>query len=204
MKLSDVIAIEAGTSEGAQKAWDTRGRGRKEQEKKGRPEPKNNPDPAGNVERQKVQQIKQKGVGKPKQAQAPQLSDRAMKAKENYVPITKEKYGIAMQFQQKFADSIGGQVVTDNAPFDVVKGKTAFEVKTIQNSKKDRIEMRPDSKAKKLSAIRKLKMQAYTIGFDIRQGKEAIYIRKGVGAFRFGSMTKIKTMDDLKSFIKFK
>lgn len=183
----DKHSLNAGTSEGATKAWDSRGRGRKEKDKKGKPNAKTKPET--------------KPVGKDGEKE---LSERAQRAKENYVPLTKEKYQLAMQFQNKFAKAIGGQVITNNQPFDVVKGNTVFEVKTIQNGKADRIEMRPDSRKNKETMIRRNKLKAFTVGFDIRQGKEAIYIKPGVGAFRFVTMEKVNTLEEALSVIKSK
>lgn len=90
-------------------------------------------------------------------------------------------------------------MVPNNQPFDVVVGRAAIEVKVFVDQKNDKITMHPESLARKVSAARKLKVQAHTVVFDTRSGKPTIYYRKGVGSFRVGSLEKVESLKELRS-----
>lgn len=112
------------------------------------------------------------------------------RAKLSYVPATKEMQDKGDAWGKKIAQTVGGTLTADNSPADLIRGKHAIEVKTIQSSKKDRVEMRPDSRAKKEAFVRENGMHGHTVAIDLRGGKPQIYYHDGFGAFRFGSMEK--------------
>jgi hypothetical protein len=122
---------------------------------------------------------------------------RNVTAKLSYVGLTKEKEKLASEWEEKIRKTIGGQHTADNAPADIVKGEHAVEVKTNQASKKDRIEMRPDSRERKEALAKEQNMKGHTIGVDLRGGKPVIYYRSGFGAYRYGSMERV-TLAQLK------
>lgn len=123
------------------------------------------------------------------------------RAKLSYVPATKQMQETGDAWQNKLASVIGAESTADNMPFDLHIAGNGIEVKTIQTSKKDRIEMRPDSRVRKEEYAKQNGVKAHTVGVDLRGGKPVIYYKEGVGAFRFGSMERV-TMQQLK--LKFK
>ena len=130
-------------------------------------------------------------------------SPRALRALESYVPLTKEKMKVALDYQTKLAEALGFGVTHNNAPFDVIKGDIAFEVKTIQDAKDSRIHMRKDSRERKEKLASEHNLRIYTVAFDLREAEEpTIYIRRGVGAFAFSQMEKVGTLEGIKNFIR--
>lgn len=123
------------------------------------------------------------------------------RAKLSYVPATKAMQDKGDEWGQKIRDTVGGKLTTNNSPADIVKGNHAIEVKTIQSSKKDRVEMRPDSRAKKEAFVKENGMKGHTVAIDLRGGKQTIYYHEGFGAFRFGSMEKV-SLTALKAKLK--
>lgn len=114
-----------------------------------------------------------------------QLSDRAKRALETYVPVNSAKIQLALESQTLIASAIGGTVTRDNAPFDVVKGKNAIEVKTIfPGVKNNKITMHPESRVRKEKFARKEKMKPYTVIVDRRDN--SVHVAEGVKSFRLG------------------
>lgn len=124
-----------------------------------------------------------------------------LRAKLSYVPATKAMQDKGDEWQHKIAKAIGGKETSDNMPMDVMKGKHGVEVKTIQTSKKDRVEMRPDSRARKEAHAKQYGLKAHTVAVDLRSGRPAIYYKQGIGAYRFGSMERV-TLSQLKDKFK--
>lgn len=132
----------------------------------------------------------------------PKEKDKSERAKASYVMVTKEKYQKAMRNEQRVAAVVGGRSIPDNEPFDVEKGKLAFEVKTIIEGKNDKITMHPESLARKVKEARKRGLETFTVAIDERGGKRQVYFKEGLGAFRLGSMEKLSSISDLKKRIK--
>lgn len=158
--LASILAY--GTSEGLQKAWDSRGRGRKEHES----------------------------------------DDRSARAKTSYVKCTAEKQRLAEESEKIVAFAIKGQRTADNAPFDILKGNRAVEVKTIfPGVKNDKITMHRESRLRKEEFASKHKLQAYTVVIDRRTNK--LYFAEGVKSYRLnkGKIREV-TFRELKSILK--
>jgi len=111
---------------------------------------------------------------------------RAERAKQSYNPVTKEKKRIATENELKLAKSIKGKQTPDNAPFDVIRGGHAIEVKTIVAGKNDKITMHPESRNRKLESAKKNGYKMHTVVFDARNNK--LYYSEGVGSYRLGGM----------------
>ncbi len=123
------------------------------------------------------------------------LSDKARRAKATHKTSTAAVQQQAENNEPKLAQAIGGQRSADNAPYDVVKGKHAIEVKTIVRGKNDKITMHPDSLARKTAAATKYGLTSHTVVFDDRV--KSIYYRQGIGSFRLSGMKKV-SLGDLK------
>lgn len=126
----------------------------------------------------------------------------AVRAKLSYVPATKERQQIADEWQNRLAKTLGGHVTPNNAEVDIIRGKNGIELKTVQVSKKDRVEMRPDSRQRKEEWLKNSGMKGHTVAIDLRSGKPEIYYREGFGAFRFGQMEKLPSFAALKTKLK--
>lgn len=170
MILSNTVDIfAAGTHEGAEKAWDTRGRGTKDKES----------------------------------------TDRAKRALATHVPATAAKQRVAEANELIIAKAIGGKQLTDNSPFDVLKGKIGIEIKSVfPGVKNDKITMHPESRDRKLLAIKLMKLEkAVTVICDMRNSK--FYVGEGVKSFRFGPKAlaggqgvKEVGLKDLRKYVK--
>lgn len=123
------------------------------------------------------------------------LSDRARRALASYVPADRPKHMLAERNEKLLASLIKGQQTANNSPFDVLKGNSAIEVKTLTVQKNDKITMHPESLARKIKAARQGGLVPFTVVFDNRKGKSDVYYRKGVGSFRIGKMEKVNLED---------
>lgn len=120
------------------------------------------------------------------------LNERARRAKETHVPVTKRMRVGARTVQQQIADAIPGAVnIPDNEPFDVHIGNDhLIEVKSVWKAKNDKITVHPPSLQNKKDMIEKHKgAKPSTIIVDERVKPAKVYHREGVGSFRFGGMT---------------
>lgn len=130
-------------------------------------------------------------------------TERRERAREAYNGVDKEKWAIAHQSELSLAAAIGGERVANNAPFDVVKGKTAFEVKTIVGGKNDKITMHPDSRRRKLREVRrKGYKQVFTVVIDARKTPPRVYMAKGLGSFRLRNMQQMGSLRELARKLK--
>lgn len=128
-------------------------------------------------------------------------AERIRRAKENYSPATKAKQDLANLNEGRLARMLGGKQTPNNQEFDVLIGtKTKhnhmIEVKTVIGAKEDRVPMRKDSRLRKEkfhAKHRRVNKDArmHTVAIDVRGKKPQLYHREGVGAYRFGSMTKV-------------
>lgn len=128
--------------------------------------------------------------------------DKVRRAKESHVKQTPESIFESKQNEERVADVLNGTHVNDNNEFDVLKGKFAIEVKTLNpgdghpkitmHSDKER-----DSLDKKWAYVDKYHVLPYAVAVDCRKGydKPVYYIRCGLGSFVLSSMTQIDPME---------
>ena len=129
-------------------------------------------------------------------------SERSTRAKSTHIPATRAVHKAALANQSKLANHIEGQEIVDNKPFDVVYKDTGIEVKTLLQQKNDKLTMHPSSLARKLREAKKAGMKkVFTVAFDMRPGKNDVYVKEGLGSFRLTTMTKVKDMNELKGII---
>ena len=132
---------------------------------------------------------------------------RSERAKETYVRQTSARWHVAAMSEQLVAKAVGGHStgMTDHKwnPFDVIKGKVGVEVKTLlPGAKNDKITMHPKSRRRKLEEAEKMGFKkAYTVAIDLRADKAVVYIKKGLGSFRLGSMTNVGSFKGLRQYI---
>jgi predicted N-acetyltransferase YhbS len=128
-------------------------------------------------------------------------ADRVARAKASYNPATKNKHRLADSMQTKVALLIGGKETPDNAPFDVIKGNHAIEVKTVIGSRNDKITMHPESLSRKVEEAERNGYQTHTVVIDVRAGRSAYYYKEGLGSFRFGDQGNMErvSVDELKA-----
>lgn len=134
--------------------------------------------------------------------------DRAAKAKASHVPMTKERLAAATAQEHLIAKALGAEHMGGNKPMDNVirdKGKIthAIEIKTIlPGAKYDKITMHPDSRRGKERFARKNKSESHTVAVDTRGPKPVYYHREGFGSFRLHSMTRVKSLNALRSRVR--
>ena len=126
---------------------------------------------------------------------------RALRAKHSHIPHTKAKKAVANKHERKVASLVKGKDIPGNEPFDVIRGKHALEVKTIQEGKNPKITMHPESLARKVSYAKKHGLESHTVVIDLRGSSPVYYHKKGVGSFRLTTMTKVGAQQ-LESLIK--
>jgi len=122
---------------------------------------------------------------------------RALRAKRMHVPATRAMQHRADREQRRVAQISGGKETPDNSPTDVIVGRHAIEVKTLQVQKNDKITMHPDSLRRKESFVRRNKMQGHTVVIDARGSRPQFYYREGFGSFRLGAM-EVVSQDELR------
>jgi len=134
---------------------------------------------------------------------ARERSVRVRLAKSSHIPHTKKKYDLTKENERLVAEALGGEVSESHQDsFDVRVGKHVVEVKTIVAGKNDKVTMHPTSLRSKLQAAKRGGLVAHTIIFDRRNGKEAVYYRKGLGSFRLGAMKKLGHISEAKSLVQ--
>jgi hypothetical protein len=125
---------------------------------------------------------------------------RAERARKSYRPATKEVQQRADEHEASVAKIIKGKRTKDNEPFDIIKGDSAVEVKSIaEGAKAEKITMHPDSLRRKLASATARGYITHTVVCDDRTGK-TLY-KEGVGSFRLSSMREV-TMAELSRLIK--
>ena len=144
------------------------------------------------------------GSGRHPEGKEKPLSQRAQTAKDTYKPVTTERRQLATRNERMITKAVSGIATMDNSPFDViVRGKFGIEVKTLVDQTNDKITMHPESLARKVASAKKLGLTStYTVAVDMRTGKPQIYYKSGLGSFRIGSMTPLKSIANLKQVIK--
>lgn len=129
---------------------------------------------------------------------------RSQRARSSYNPVTKEKRLAAAENEKQVAASIGGQHVGDSAPFDVLKGKTGIEVKTIiPGAKNDKVTVHPKSRRYKEEQAKEMNIKkTFLVAIDTRKGRKDVYIKPGIGAYRLKNMQLVENgFDGLKKFL---
>lgn len=116
---------------------------------------------------------------------------KSERAKKSYNPSNRSKQLVAREQEIAVAKAVGGEHIGGLAPYDIHVGKNrAIEVKTIVNSKHDKITMHPKSLAKKEAFSRKTGREGHTVVADKRDTPTSYYHRPGVGSFRLKGMQK--------------
>ena len=192
-----------GTSEGADRAWDTRGRGRKGVIPNVR-QPAVPATPEGvTPATQENPQVQLKPTGKMQQTNPDvsfQPSDRMLLALQNMVLCGKEKQAEADRMEQHLSKALGIPRTSDNKPFDLTNGKVGVEVKCAIDQKNSKITMSKAALARKMEAVKQTGVKGYTVLADKRGGNTQYYVKQGFGSFRVGSMTQV-TLPDLKKML---
>lgn len=127
-------------------------------------------------------------------------SERVERARRSYKPATKQAQAVANRREQDMAKAIGGKRTADNAPFDVIVGQHAIEVKTIVSGENPKITMHPESLDRKNREAKNLKLTPHTVVFHEKTGK--IYYRAGLGSFRLSSMTEYASLAEVKAVLR--
>lgn len=142
----------------------------------------------------------------------PILSAKAVLAKASINVASKAEQDIAEHNEVKLTKALGGIKSGDNSPFDITlksNGKTyGIEAKALITQKNDKITQKGEAIDRKMrygkaNGISPGRM--FTVAVDYRSSKTApdIYIRKGVGSFRIGNMTKVEGgFKAIKDYIK--
>jgi SPP1 gp7 family putative phage head morphogenesis protein len=125
------------------------------------------------------------------------LSARAARALASHKPSTATKQNRAALSEARVARAIGGTNLDDNEPMDVVvhdadTGKTyGVEVKTLIDNAHDKVTCHPDSRERKVAWGRSNHASVHTVVVDARVSPAQYYYKRGVGAFRLGSMERV-------------
>lgn len=122
-------------------------------------------------------------------------SEKAMLAINTYKPSTAAKQRKGEAEQARLAKLVGMINTDDNAPFDLLAGGNAVEVKTVMDNNNDKITVHPSSRLRKEAFAKLHGLVSHTVAIDVRDGKRAYYYRKGVGAFRLGSMERLSVAE---------
>jgi hypothetical protein len=133
--------------------------------------------------------------------------DRVAAAKKNFKPADRNSQRIAHANEARVAKAVGGQLTGDLKPLDVLvtKPRLALEVKTLVGAGETnlRINMRPECLARKVAELQRLKAKGFCVLIDQRgSGPERVYVRAGMGAFRMGTMTRLKSLSQLRAYIR--
>ena len=149
---------------------------------------------------------KQPGKGRTKK----EPSERAKRAMASHKSSTKEKQKVAKANEHDAARQLGGLSFPDNEPLDVhlQVGRTlhGIEMKTMLDNGNDKITMHPESRRRKEAWATEGRRKLHTVVLDDRDtfgnkqqhSGHRIYYAEGVGAFRIGSMRKVKDYAELK------
>ena len=140
-------------------------------------------------------------------------SAKAERAKAAYKASNADEQRYAEVQEVRLAESIGGKSLPDNEAIDVhVKGKSGehgLELKTMVSGKNDKITMKASAVARKVAWEKEAAGRTmHTVVLDHRDkfgsGENAalhsgheIYYKRGVGAFRIGTMHKVKDHEEL-------
>jgi hypothetical protein len=129
--------------------------------------------------------------------------DRAQRAKESYVAADLWKQQQSTRDEIMIAKALNaihfGGSAAHKDPLDLWNGMWAVEVKTRYDAKKDRMDMRKESRLAKYEAARALKTNGLSIAIDRSQpGEPKFYWSYGFGAFRYGGMSPT-TLGELRN-----
>jgi len=127
-------------------------------------------------------------------------SGRAARATASHIGVTTARRRHADRRQADVARFIGGRQTGDNEPFDVIRGRSAIEVKTMIDQSNDKITMHPDSLERKQQDAKRFS-RVYTLVVDDRPGSGGkLYLREGLGSFRLGAMQPISRAELARKF----
>jgi hypothetical protein len=122
-------------------------------------------------------------------------SGKALLALNSYKPSTAAKQRKGEAEQARLATVVGLANTDDNAPFDLLGGKVAVEVKTLIDNDNDKITVHPESRLRKEAFASSHGLSMHTVAIDTRGSARAYYYRAGVGAYRLGNMERISVAD---------
>lgn len=137
---------------------------------------------------------------------------RVANAKATHKPSTAAVQRWAEANQQTVVRMTGGKETDDNKPTDVnVKiGNVlhGIEVKTLLHAGNDKITVHPKSRRRKEAWARRNNGVLHTVVLDDRKAfgskgdsGHRLYYRRGVGAFRLHTMTKVRSTGHLKELM---
>lgn len=129
-------------------------------------------------------------------------ASRSDRARASHKVCSRDVQKIADDMEAKMSKQLGLARTGDNAPFDLLQGKTAVEIKTIVRAGNDKITMHPESLQRKVSFAKKNKVRPFTLAIDRRGDKPIYYAAKGLGSFRLGSMQRFDNIKALQEFIR--
>lgn len=146
------------------------------------------------------------------------INERAARAKASYNPSTKEKQDESDRLEHKVTTALDGVKSGDNLPMDVtsVDGKIGVEVKMIHDAKDHRINMRPDSRARKEAWLKEKKgRKAFIVAVDNRDSFQGgahkdkysghkFYVSRVIGAVSLNTMTKASSLAEVAKLTGFK
>ena len=159
-----------------------------------------------------------RGAGKGDKQKSKESQERAERAKATYRVSDKLAQDQGDKRARDVATWTGMKLTGDNEPMDAV-ARTArgqmcgIEVKCLTRQSNDKITMHPESLARKNGWAKKNRASTFTVVIDDRDdfegGKHAdkysghqIYMQRGFGSFRLGSMVKIRDSMQLRDIIR--
>jgi hypothetical protein len=155
----------------------------------------------------------------PGESGAPQLSEKAQRAKESHKLVDKEIQRYSEEHNEpRLAASVGGLRLDDNEEADVVLGSVSrptagIELKTMVDNKYGKITMKRSAMQRKADWEKRNKADFHTVVFDDQnvfnargagkhdESKRVIYYRRGYGSFRVKTMHKVEGYAELKKLL---
>jgi hypothetical protein len=156
-----------------------------------------------------------KGASKASRVPEKKPLTKAERAKAAYRPSNTQEQRYAEAQEAVLAHKLGGEQSSDNKPADVTVptkggGLHGVEVKTVVSAQNDKITMKKEAVDRKVAWEKEAPGRTFhTVVLDHRDrfngGENAafhsgheIYYKRGVGAFRVGTMQKVKDTAELK------
>jgi ppGpp synthetase/RelA/SpoT-type nucleotidyltranferase len=138
--------------------------------------------------------------GRPVFVRRPSEKKPVLRALTAYKPITGDAARLALRQCARVAKAVDGQCTDDNAPFDVIAGKDAINVRTLVDGGHDQVTVLPEAAARKERYADEQGLTPHTIVVDARGSKPAYYHRAGVGTFAIASEQPV-VLNDLQDAV---
>lgn len=133
-------------------------------------------------------------------------------AKLSFKPTNIKKYQIAKSDERRTARLIGGDAVSHNRPFDVLRIKApgklriGVEVKSsIDLTAHPRCNLKVQHRLDKEADMKKLKLdKVFMVAYDRRNPKnklQGIYVREGIHGYWYHQMKKVNSMEELRQVL---